>query len=376
MPGIPSSSRRRMTRSLLLLCALSSVVACKQRATLSAKRIDISKPFAIVGDDVLARTDDGVVRVTASGETRWTFNATNVDRSLRLDAAGLWLTTSGSPEAFVLGPDADSISTVDLLTGRANRTVNSPEWVQHAYRGGDALYSIGSDRVVRIDPSTGATRWTVKADCNKVGAVATSKAVWCPCHEWTSICGFDAEDGHSIATFPTRPGEPMVASDDGSMLFRVADGKLIATDLMTLKDRWVLGRKEIGNPFRLAVTQKWLLVASLPSDDKGKGTLSVLRREDGATVWSRTGRPGAYLGNAGIGDQFVAFSSDDSAMHVVRLPDGREGVVHRFRGSLVIGPDATGMSPGGSWTAPIVEGRIVLLDDSGDTVAYAIGTKE
>lgn len=376
MPGIPSVGRGRMTRSILLLCALASVVACKQRVTLSAKPIDASEPFAIVGDDVLARTRDGVVRVSASGETRWTFNTTNVDRSLRLDAAGLWLITSGSPEAFVLGPDADSISTVDLSTGRANRTVNSPEWVQHAYRGGDALYSVRSDRVVRIDPSTGARRWTVTADCNEVGAVATSKAVWCPCHEWTSICGFDAEDGHSIATFRTRPGEPMVASADGSALFRVADGKLIATDLMTLKDRWVLDRKEIRNPIPLAATQKWVLVMSVPSDDKGKGTLSVLRREDGATVWSRTGRPGAYLGYAGIGDQFVAFSSDDSAMHVVRLPDGREGIVHRFRGSLVVGPDAIGMSPGGSWTAPIVEGRIVLLDDSGDTLAYAIGTKE
>jgi outer membrane protein assembly factor BamB len=152
-----------------------------------------------------------------------------------------WFATSSGPTPAPLPPLSGG-QTVRVLwsnnVGDAGQFVFSPVLV------GDDVYAASrSGSVVRLDATSGATRWSVSLDTRISGGVGSDGATVVVANEEGEVFALDAKDG--TVRWRARVSSEVLAAPavgDGLAIVRSADSRVFAFSAADGKRRWVYQR--------------------------------------------------------------------------------------------------------------------------------------
>ena len=286
------------------------------RAVVQTVRVG-SSPSGITtgeGDVWVANSLDGTVsRIDAETNTVvQTIEAGNFPLGIAYANGAIWVANSGD----------DTIGKIDAGTGKPLRTL--PIMATELAPGAHALWASQrtSNRVVRIDPRSGAVVQEVSVGGGPTGIDVGAGSVWVANSLDGTVSRIDPETSSVTATIPTGDGPTALAADeDGVWVSNQFDGTVVRIDPKTNN---VVRRISVGNrPQGVAVAGGDVLVEVRASDTAHRGGTLTVRNDrspdsiDPAVAYDPASWPYLRMTNDGL----VAFNQVAGVAGTQLVPD-------------------------------------------------------
>ena len=262
----------------------------------------------------VANSLDGTVsRIDAETNTVvQTIEAGNFPLGIAYANGAIWVANSGD----------DTIGKIDAGTGKPLRTL--PIMATELAPGAHALWASQrtSNRVVRIDPRSGAVVQEVSVGGGPTGIDVGAGSVWVANSLDGTVSRIDPETSSVTATIPTGDGPTALAADeDGVWVSNQFDGTVVRIDPKTNN---VVRRISVGNrPQGVAVAGGDVLVEVRASDTAHRGGTLTVRNDrsldsiDPAVAYDPASWPYLRMTNDGL----VAFNQVAGVAGTQLVPD-------------------------------------------------------